>query len=106
MFKHEAAPLCKELDKCRLKKCHFSHFVDDAIEEHSVDNDGENENEAMNDNDEYCGYCHEVMDHSQNAFQECSKCDFKCGEEYNKHWRDTPDHIFSTEELRDMGRNV
>ena len=53
-------------------------------------------------------YCYEVVNYSKNALQECSKRDFesKCGEEYNKHCRDTPDHIFSTEELRDMGRNV
>ena len=32
-------------ENCRFKKYQFSHFVDDAMEEHSVDNDEDNDSD-------------------------------------------------------------
>ena len=47
----------------------------------------------------------EIVDHDQHNLQECSQCEFasKCWAEYNLHWRKTPDHIFSVDQLREMG---
>ena len=107
MFRHEAAPLCKELDKCKFKKCQFSHSIDVSFEEQCSVSDEEAENEVLDENNEFV-HCNELVDHSQHNLQECSNCDFssKCWAECNKHWQDTSYHIFSTAQLRDMGYNV
>jgi hypothetical protein len=34
MFRHEAAPPCKNLEKCKFKKCQFSHNAYNDNEEH------------------------------------------------------------------------
>ena len=58
MFRHEIAPVCKDSDKCKFKKCQFSHAVN---EEHSDESNFEAEEFSSN-------------------LQEYSKCDFnsKC----------------------------
>ena len=107
MFRHEIAPVCKDSDKCKFKKCQYSHAVD---EEHSDESNIEAE-EVFSDEENTCGkceYCNEIVDHTQHNLQECSKCDFnsKCWAEYNIHWQKTPDHIFSIDELREMGHKL
>ena len=42
MFKHEAAPLCKKSNKCKVLKCQFSHTSQDK-EQHSAQSDDDNE---------------------------------------------------------------
>ena len=37
----ETAPQCKDLEKCKFRKCPFSHTVHDVIEENSDESDGE-----------------------------------------------------------------
>ena len=109
MFRHEAAPLCKNLEKCRFKKCQFSHTAHKDTEE-QFNESAQNEEETSNDDNECetCGFCNEVVDHSKLSLKTCSNCDFttKCWAEDNKHWNETPDHNFSTAELRDMGYKI
>ena len=104
MFRHETAPQCKDLEKCKFRKCQFSLTVHDVIEENSDESDGEIEQDVSND-DKKCAYCNEIADHSKANLQNCSKCELNstCWAEYNKKWNETPDHIFSTAELREMG---
>ena len=100
-----ANPLCRDLDKCKFKKCQFSHTSYEATENYSGESNAEGE-EVIDDNAcTKCAHCNEVVDHDQHNLQECSKCEFssKCWAEYNAHWQKTPDHIFSVDELREMG---
>ena len=39
MFRHEHAPLCKFLDKCKHTKCQFSHTANDGDDESDSDSD-------------------------------------------------------------------
>ena len=78
------------------------------MEQEEVGSDENEEEQNDETNDDYCIFCREIRIHSTESLQKCSECDFEsiCGEEYNKHWREAPGHIFSLEELRDMGYNV
>ena len=103
MFRHEAAPLCQNLGKCKFKKCQFSHNNNNDNEENVSDINEEVDDEVTNDNDAcvISVYCNELVDHSEHNLQECSKCDLtsKVWAEYNKYWNITHDHIFSTKGL-------
>ena len=107
MFRHETAPQCKDLEKCKFRKCQFSHIVHDVNEENAEESDKEIESDDAND-EKACAFCNEIVDHSKNSLKTCSNCDFttKCSAEDNKHWNETPDHIFSTVELREMGYKI
>ena len=87
-----------------LENATFPFTVHDVIEENSDESDGEIEYDVSND-DKKCAYCNEIVDHSKANLQNCSKCELNstCWAEYNKHWNETPDHIFSTAELREIG---
>jgi hypothetical protein len=112
MFRHEAAPPCKNLETCKYKKCQFSHTVNtDSVEHFSKSAQNEEvEEETSTDKIECekCEYCNEIVDHSEHHLRTCSNCDFtsKCWAEDNKHWNETPDHVFSTAELREMGYKI
>ena len=63
MFKHEAAPLCKNSNKCKVSKCQFSHTSHDK-EKHYAQSDDDNELIEEDDNQEDdlieepdCGNC-------------------------------------------------
>ena len=107
MFRHEISPICKDLKKCKFTKCQFTHTSD---EHHSGEIDDVDVEETVHDipEEEKCKFCEKYTKHSSDEIQNCSECEFetKCWAEYNKHWREAPDHIFSKEELREIGYNV
>ena len=88
----------------------FSFYTD--TEEHfnkSAQNEEVEEETSNDDNEcEQCAFCNEVVDHSKHCLKTCSNCDFttKCWAEDNKQWNETPDHNFSTAELREMGFKI
>ena len=112
MFRHEAAPPCNNLEKCKYKKCQFSHTIYSDTEKNLSENSKNEEvqEETSNDDNECgkCAFCDEMVDHSKHNLRTCSNCDFttKCWAEDNKHWNETPDHNFSAEELRKMGYKI
>ena len=50
-------------------------------------------------------FCNELVNHSKHNLKTCSNCDFstKC---WAEDWNETPAHIFSTADLRDMGYKI
>ena len=109
MFRHELAPICKKSKNCRIKKCQFSHDLNNVDNE--TDSDTETfDNEADPSDCETCkvAFPNEKVKHTIENLQECSVCDFntKCWMEYNTHWSKTPNHCFSIDELREMGYNL
>ena len=113
-FRHEIAPLCKYQKNCRINKCQFSHNNEDDNESEVCTENTDKEVETSADiKCDICNYTYMENEkvetnHKEDKYQECSECDFKskCGTEYNKHWTSTPGHIFSREQLRDMGYKV
>ena len=86
MFGHETAPQCNFFEKCKFRKCQFSHTFHDNIEVNSDVRDEDIESEVVTD-EKACTFCDEVVDHSKNNLRTCSNCDFttKCWAEDNKH---------------------
>ena len=110
MFIHENAPVCKNLSKCRIKKCQFSHS---EVNDEGADSALETVDDISDTSD--CEQCSHTMhgekvivNHKEEKFQECSECSFKtkCWTEYNSHWAKTPDHCFSRDQLREMGYDI
>ena len=116
MFRHEAAPACKNLNNCKYKKCQFSHNDDEEVENDTEKNFSEGsqneevveETSHIDNENEKCAFCNEIVDHSKHHIRTCTNCDFttKCWAADNKHWNETPEHNFSTAELRDMGYSI
>ena len=114
MFKHTQAPLCKQSNRCKTKLCQFRHESDPevaAFDEHSTENNDKERISEEEDDNENCKnfiHCGAKAKHPDDNVQNCSECDFntKCWQGYNVHWRGTSGHIFSTEELREMGYDV
>ena len=99
--------LFQQFEKCKFQKCQFSHNGYENIENNSDESNNEAKEVVISDKTTYekCAHCNEIVDHEQHNLQECSQCEFasKCWGEYNLHWRKTPDHIFSVDQLRTMG---
>ena len=114
MFKHTQAPLCNRSNRCQTKLCQFRHNSDiemEASNEHPEDTDDKESNSEEENNVQNCKnftHCGAKQNHPNDNIQNCSECDFntKCWHEYNVHWQKTPGHIFSTDELREMGYDV
>ena len=114
MFKHEAAPLFKNSNQCKVSKCQFSHTSHDKEKHYAqsdddielIEEDDDHEDDLIEEPD--CGNCKVInnfVKHTNDEYQHCSACEFKtkCWMEYNTHWQKTPGHTFSSEELKDMG---
>ena len=90
MFKHENAPVCKNLKNCRIKKCQFSHNL---INDKEADSSLETVDNLTDTSDcEMCSHTMHnervVVNHKNENFQQCSECSYKtkCWTEYNTHW--------------------
>ena len=97
------------MQKLRKMQVQFSHTAYNDTEEHfneSPQNE-EVEKETSNDDNEFEKrfFCNELVNHSKHNLKTCSNCDFstKC---WAEDWNETPAHIFSTADLRDMGYKI
>ena len=117
MFRHNQAPICNRSNRCKNKLCQFRHeteteaVMNDASGEQSAKTDDKEHNSEKETDVENCKnfvHCGAKANHPNDNIQHCPECDFntKCWMENNIHWQKTPGHIFSTEELREMGYDV
>ena len=113
MFRHEVAPACTNLT-CKITKCQFTHTVVDKDDITAQTNNHLDDKEDNLDDEKDIANCKQFIhcgakeNHPNDNIQHCSECDFnsKCFQEYKIHWQRTPDYIFSTEQLREMGYDV
>ena len=59
MFGHETAPQCNFFEKCKFRKCQFSHIVHDVNEENAEESDKEIESDDAND-EKACAFCNSL----------------------------------------------
>ena len=117
MFRHNQAPICNRSNRCKNKLCQFRHeteteaVMNDASGEQSAKTDDKEHNSEDETDVENCKnfvHCGAKANHPNDNIHYCPECNCntKCWMENNIHWQKTPGHIFSTEELREMGYDV
>ena len=81
-FKHEDAPLCRYLSRCRLKVCQFQHSIVEDMVEEVIGSDSDNEDVNSNYEDEDSLTDYEVTDYDKvdendlgnSMYSDCGAC--------------------------------
>ena len=113
MFRHETAPSCKDLSKCKFTKCQYSHVITeqptaDIYDEVEDEHEKGMADEVKNVGNLKCAKCTfytgEELYHTNDPIKECTQCDYetKCQVAYDEHWASTPGHVFPSERVKTM----